>query len=84
VPQESRSSTIFARKLTRRQLVRAAGISTAAIGLAPVLAASQPSGSGTSAESVKVGYVSPKSGSLAPFAEADDFILGSQCPIRIA
>ena len=33
--------------------------------------------SGTTAASVKIGYVSPKSGSLAPFAEADDFILGA-------
>jgi branched-chain amino acid transport system substrate-binding protein len=64
-------------KLTRRRVLQAAGMSGAAFGLSGILASCKSSSTGGStAGSVKIGYVSPKTGSLAPFGEADDFILG--------
>jgi branched-chain amino acid transport system substrate-binding protein len=67
---------LVTRRLTRRELMRVAGISGAAIGLGGLAAACSPQATPTGA-SVKIGYVSPKTGALAPFAEADDFILGA-------
>jgi branched-chain amino acid transport system substrate-binding protein len=72
-------------RLTRRSFLRATGMSGAALGLGAVLAACKSSsgggggatGSGGSAAPVKVGFVSPKTGSLAPFGEADDFVIGA-------
>lgn len=58
---------------TRREVMRNAALMTAAGALGgsligrPALAA---------ARTIKIGYVSPKSGALAAFAEADDFVLG--------
>jgi branched-chain amino acid transport system substrate-binding protein len=55
--------------LTRRQLVRAGGAlaATAALGM-PAIAESK---------SFKIGYVSPQTGPLAPFGEADSFVLAA-------
>lgn len=55
--------------LTRRQLVRAGGAfaATAALGM-PTIAQSK---------SFKIGYVSPQTGPLAPFGEADSFVLAA-------
>jgi branched-chain amino acid transport system substrate-binding protein len=68
------------RTITRRRFLHAAGVGGTAFGLSGLLAACK-SGSGgggtTSAAAVKIGYVSPRTGPLAPFAEADDFILGA-------
>jgi branched-chain amino acid transport system substrate-binding protein len=61
-------------RITRRTFVKAAGVSGAALGISGVLAACK-SGAGAGG-AVKIGYVSPKTGALAPFAEADEFILG--------
>jgi branched-chain amino acid transport system substrate-binding protein len=63
-------------RLTRRRFMQYAGMSGAALSLGGVLAACKSSSeSGGTARAVKIGYVSPKTGSLAPFGEADDFIL---------
>lgn len=73
-------------RLTRRSFLRATGVSGVALGLGAVLAACKSSSDGGAStgatgggagEAVKVGYVSPKTGALAPFGEADDFVLGA-------
>jgi branched-chain amino acid transport system substrate-binding protein len=66
---------VLARKLTRRRFLQAAGVGGATLGFSGILSACKSSSSGT-AKAVKIGYVSPKTGPLAPFGEADDFILG--------
>jgi branched-chain amino acid transport system substrate-binding protein len=76
--QQSRSSedeVLLARTFTRRKFLQAAGVGGAALSLSGLLAACKSSGGGGAA-AVKIGYVSPKTGSLSPFGEADDFILG--------
>jgi branched-chain amino acid transport system substrate-binding protein len=73
---------LAARRLSRRRFLRAAGLSGAALGMGAILAACRTSeeddgqDGGQTAGSIKVGYVSPRTGALAPFGEADDFILG--------
>ena len=65
------------RRMSRRSFLRAAGVSGAALGLGGVLAACRTTGGGApTEEAVRIGYVSPTTGPLAPFGEADDFILG--------
>jgi branched-chain amino acid transport system substrate-binding protein len=70
----SEEDLLLARMLTRRKFLQAAGLGGAAIGVSGFLAACKSSAGGEGA-AVKIGYVSPKTGSLAPFGEADDFIL---------
>jgi branched-chain amino acid transport system substrate-binding protein len=60
------------RGVTRRKLIKRAGAAVAASALfssfpAPWVRAAKPA---------KIGYVSPQTGPLAPFAEADNFIVG--------
>lgn len=59
--------------LDRRTVIRRAGgvLATAA------LASAFPAPGVRAAKPVKIGYVSPQTGPLAPFAEADNFIVGS-------
>ena len=72
-------------RLTRRSFLRATGMSGAALGLGAVLAACESSSggggstgaSGGAGEAVKVGYVSPQTGALAPFGEADAYVIGA-------
>ncbi|HVY19793.1 MAG TPA: ABC transporter substrate-binding protein [Bauldia sp.] len=58
------------RKLTRRTVLKGAAASAAAVGassiFAPAVHAASP---------VKIGYVTPQSGPLAPFAEADKYVI---------
>jgi branched-chain amino acid transport system substrate-binding protein len=59
--------------VTRRKLIKVGGTAAAATALfssfpAPWVRAAQP---------VKIGYVTPQTGPLAPFAEADNFIVGA-------
>ena len=68
---DKRRSTIL--KMDRRSLVLRGGGTLAAAAItssfpAPLVRAAKP---------VKIGYVSPQTGPLAPFAEADNFIVGS-------
>src|SRR5215472_1887613 len=61
------------RGMTRRKLITRGGAAAAATALfssfpAPWVRAAKP---------VKIGYVSPQTGPLAPFAEADNFIVGA-------
>jgi branched-chain amino acid transport system substrate-binding protein len=76
---------VFGDRLTRRSFLRATGMSGAALSLGAILAACKSSSedggttgaTGASAEAVKIGFVSPKTGALAPFGEADDFVIGA-------
>jgi branched-chain amino acid transport system substrate-binding protein len=60
--------------IDRRRFMQLAGLSGAA-----ALAGCRESGGGgdTAARTIKLGYVTPKTGSLAGFGEADDYVLGS-------
>ena len=69
--------------LDRRRFLRLTGMAGAAVSLSGLLAAcknDEQSGGGTSGggaqgRTIKLGYVSPQTGSLAGFGEADTFIL---------
>ncbi|HEV2893262.1 MAG TPA: twin-arginine translocation signal domain-containing protein, partial [Actinomycetota bacterium] len=58
--------------IDRRRFMQLAGLSGAA---ALAGCKQSESGGGDAARTLKIGYVSPKTGPLAGFAEADDFIL---------
>ncbi|MFM9441090.1 ABC transporter substrate-binding protein [Streptomyces acidiscabies] len=63
---------------TRRTVLRALGLGAAAAGAAPLLSACGGGlkGSGTtSGDTIRIGYVSPRTGAYAAFAESDSYIL---------
>jgi branched-chain amino acid transport system substrate-binding protein len=60
---------------SRRRFLKTAGVGGAALGLSGLLAACRSDEESPSGEAVKIGYVSPKTGTLAEFAAADDYIL---------
>jgi branched-chain amino acid transport system substrate-binding protein len=68
--------------LSRRRFIQVAGVSAGALSFGGLLSACKSSstggtgGSGAAGQTLKIGYVSPKTGSLAPFGAADDFIIG--------
>lgn len=68
---DKKSSTIL--KMDRRSLVLRGGGTLAAA----AITSSFPAPWVRAAKPVKIGYVSPQTGPLAPFAEADNFIVGS-------
>ena len=64
------SKTDF-RRLNRRQFIKTTAAVGAGVAMAPLYAPHI-----RAAETIKLGYVSPQTGPLAAFAEADQFILG--------
>ncbi|MEV6238434.1 ABC transporter substrate-binding protein [Lentzea sp. NPDC051838] len=69
---------IFENAMSRRTLLRAAGLGAAALGAAPLLSACGAGLKGAGASSgtsVKIGYVSPRTGAYAAFAESDAYLL---------
>jgi branched-chain amino acid transport system substrate-binding protein len=58
--------------LSRRDVIKAGGAAVAVAGLSPLIGAPAIAAEGT----FKIGYVSPQTGPLAPFGEADNFMLG--------
>ncbi|MGH7075606.1 MAG: ABC transporter substrate-binding protein [Stellaceae bacterium] len=58
--------------VTRRQVLKVGGAAAAVAGIAPLIAAPAIAATRT----FKIGYVSPETGPLASFGEADDFMLG--------
>jgi branched-chain amino acid transport system substrate-binding protein len=58
------------RKLSRRTVLKGAAASAAAVGATTLFAPAV-----RAATSVKIGYVTPQSGPLAPFAEADKYVI---------
>jgi branched-chain amino acid transport system substrate-binding protein len=71
-------------RLDRRRFLRLTGMTGAAVSLSGLLAAckndeesgGRSSGGGAQGSAIKIGYVSPQTGPLAGFGEADAFILG--------
>jgi branched-chain amino acid transport system substrate-binding protein len=63
--------------ISRRGLLKGAGIGAAAIGSMPLLNAcgGLKGSSSSSSDVLKIGYVSPQTGALAGFAAADNFIV---------
>jgi branched-chain amino acid transport system substrate-binding protein len=63
----------------RRDFLRRASVSAGALTAVPALLSACGSedsgGGGGSGDAIKIGYITPATGALAPFAEADDFIL---------
>lgn len=65
--------------LSRRDLLRSVGLGGIALASSSALAACggvKSGGGGGSGSTLKIGYVSPKTGPAAAFGETDDFILG--------
>jgi len=60
------------RTLTRRRFLHTTALTAAGLTAAAAMNLPRPA---KAARAIKLGYVSPKTGPLAPFAEADDFIL---------
>jgi branched-chain amino acid transport system substrate-binding protein len=60
------------RVLTRRNFIKASAATGAALATGPVFAPAVHA----QAKPIKLGYVSPQTGPLAAFAEADNFVLG--------
>jgi branched-chain amino acid transport system substrate-binding protein len=58
------------RKLSRRTVLKGAAASAAAIGASSIFAPAVRAATG-----IKIGYVTPQSGPLAPFAEADKYVI---------
>jgi branched-chain amino acid transport system substrate-binding protein len=58
--------------IDRRRFMQLAGLS----GAAALAGCKQSESGGEAARTLKLGYVSPRTGALAGFGEADDFILG--------
>jgi branched-chain amino acid transport system substrate-binding protein len=67
--------------MDRRRFLQIAGLSGVAVGLGGALAGCKSGddngGGSASGRTIKLGYVTPKSGSLAGFGEADDYVLAS-------
>jgi branched-chain amino acid transport system substrate-binding protein len=69
------------RGLSRRDFMARAGASGAVLLTPGLLAAcgsddDEGGGGGEAGETIKIGYVTPRTGALAPFGEADEFVLG--------
>ncbi len=64
-------NTFMKNRISRRSLIKSAaavGVSASALRFTSALAAPK---------TLKVGYVTPRTGPLAPFAEADEFVIGA-------
>jgi branched-chain amino acid transport system substrate-binding protein len=66
-------------QMDRRRFLQLAGVAGAAVSAPGLLAACQvqSSSSGGTTQTIKLGYVSPETGALAPFGEADAFVIGA-------
>ncbi|HZX37494.1 MAG TPA: ABC transporter substrate-binding protein, partial [Streptomyces sp.] len=63
---------------TRRTVLRSLGLGAAAVGAAPLLSAcgaGLKGSGGSSGSTIKIGYVSPRTGAFAAFAESDAYLL---------
>ena len=71
--------------IDRRAVLRLGGLTLASLAASPALAAcagaalnsTDSGGAGDAAAPVKIGYVSPQTGALAPFGEADAFVVAA-------
>ena len=65
-------------RVSRRRFIQGAGATAAAAGLGalgPIRAAGASAPAGGRAGTINIGYVTPATGPLAPFGEADDYVL---------
>lgn len=58
--------------ISRRSFIKRSAATSLVLGAAPIFA---PHVARAQANTIRIGYVSPQSGSLASFAEADDFVI---------
>jgi branched-chain amino acid transport system substrate-binding protein len=65
----------------RRQFLRLAGLTGATAGIGAVVSGCSPGPAARPDRSIKLGYVSPQSGPLAAFGEADNFVLNDLRPL---
>jgi len=63
-----------AKSPTRREFVKTAAVAAASLAAGSLI--SCRSTAPAAARTIKIGYVSPKTGKLSAFAEADDFVIG--------
>jgi len=69
---------VSASRMDRRRFLRLAGVAGAAVSSPGLLAACQSGSSGGRLpRAIKIGYVSPETGPLARFGEADAFVIGA-------
>jgi branched-chain amino acid transport system substrate-binding protein len=61
---------IFSERIDRRKLLKRAGATSLALGLAPWVATTRAY---ASTRTIKIGFVTPRTGPLASFGQADDF-----------
>ena len=70
---------LVSQAVTRRRFIQGAGVTAAAVGLGsavgPLSGAGASVDRGGGGDTIKLGYVTPKTGPLAPFGEADAFTL---------
>jgi branched-chain amino acid transport system substrate-binding protein len=66
---------MLAAGMDRRRFIQLAGATGAAASLGPLLAACGGDGGGGGGRTIKIGYVSPQTGPLAGFGEADTFVV---------
>ena len=64
------AGSVFQQRVDRRRLLRRAGAASLALGLAPYVATSRAF---AASRTIKIGLVTPRTGPLAAFGEADDF-----------
>lgn len=75
-PDDQLERFLAEQRWSRRRFLKAAGVSGAALGFSGVLAACRSDDEGApTGEAVKIGFVSPTTGALSPFGEADAFVL---------
>jgi branched-chain amino acid transport system substrate-binding protein len=68
--------------VSRRSLLGGAGALGLGFTMGPLLSAcSVKQGGGNGAKAVKIGYVTPQTGPLAAFGEADSFVIGALQPV---
>ena len=68
--------------VSRRSLLGGAGALGIGFTMGPLLSAcSVKQGGGNGAKAVKIGYVTPQTGPLAAFGEADSFVIGALQPV---
>jgi branched-chain amino acid transport system substrate-binding protein len=74
---ESTGDTESCSEMDRRRFLRNAGVAVGAAAIPGSLLGASPSfaASAASAGTIKIGYVTPQTGSLAPFGQADNFVI---------
>ena len=77
--QDDTQPAVSERELSRRSMLKGGVAGLGALGLSGALdfAESNTASAATRGKTIKFGYVSPETGSLAPFGAADAFVIGA-------